>query len=235
MYAGIAAVLIIAIMFSNRSRSLITNQVGQTIISEIRHDLFEHLQRLPFDYYDSRPLGKILVRVVNYVNSVSEFFTNGMVNIILEIVNLIAIIVFMLLTSVELTLIILIGMVPLIIFMYLTKNAQRISSQRLSNKSSNMNAYFQESIDGMKITQSFSRQEFNQGIADKSSKDVKDAWMRRIYIVATIWPVVTLMSALGLMSIYVSSATLYKDTITVGVVIAMGGYCARFWQPIQNL
>lgn len=233
--ALVSVVLIFIIMFANRTRSLITNRVGQTIIAQIRHDLFTHLQKLPFDYYDSRPHGKILVRVVNYVNAVSDFFTNGMVNIILEVINLFAITFFMFMTNVEITFVILAGMIPLAVFMYLTKNAQRRTSRMLSNKTSNMNAYYQESIDGMKITQSFTREDYNQDIAYKSSNDVKDTWMKRVYIMSTISPVVTLMSAFGLMSIYIGGVTVFKDSVTVGVVIAMASYCTRFWQPIQNL
>ena len=75
-------------------RSRIMVKVGQGIIYDIRKDLFAHLQMLPFQYYDDRPHGKILIRVVNYVNSVSDMLSNGLINVVLEILNLIFIVIF---------------------------------------------------------------------------------------------------------------------------------------------
>lgn len=80
MFIGI---ILLSIVF-NTIRSRIMVHVSQDIIYDIRQDLFAHLQRLPFSYYDSRPAGKILVRVINYVNSVSDILSNGIINMILE-------------------------------------------------------------------------------------------------------------------------------------------------------
>lgn len=131
---GIAAVgvigyvLILIIMYSERKRGLISNRAGQQIVSEIRADLFSHLQTLPFDYYDSRPHGKILVRVVNYVNSVADFFSNGLINIVLELLSLLFILFFMFATSVKLSLVVLIGLVPFAAYVLLVKSAQQRAS-----------------------------------------------------------------------------------------------------------
>ena len=82
--------------------------VSQNIIYDIRKDVFEHLQKLPFQYYDDRPHGKILIRVVNYVNSVSDMLSNGLINVILEIMNLIFIVIFMFLVDVKLSLVVMV-------------------------------------------------------------------------------------------------------------------------------
>jgi ATP-binding cassette subfamily B protein len=110
-------------------RSRIMTKVGQDIIYDIRRDLFEHLQRLPFQYYDDRPQGKILVRVVNYVNSVSDMLSNGLINVILEIINLLFIVVFMFIVDVKLSLVVLCGVPVLAVFMFWIKNKQRIAWQ----------------------------------------------------------------------------------------------------------
>ena len=78
-------------------------KVGQDIIYEIREDLFAHLQELPFSYYDERPHGKIQVRVVNYVNNLSDLLSNGILNTITDLCNLIFILIFMFWTSPKLT------------------------------------------------------------------------------------------------------------------------------------
>lgn len=222
------------IMFSERKRAITSNRAGQQIVAEIRSDLFEHLQELPFDYYDSRPHGKILVRVVNYVNSVADFFSNGLVNIMLELLSLVFILFFMFSTHVTLTLVVLAGLIPFAVFLFAVKNAQRKASRMFSNKNSNMNAYYQESIDGMKVTQSFDREEINYGIAYKIA-DECSKWYKKLCAVAySIGPSVLFMSAAGSAAIYFIGISM-GESISVGIVIAMGAYCGRFWQPIQNL
>jgi len=233
---SIAFIVIVAIIIAiNRWRVLITNRVGQSIIAEIRHDLFTHLQKLPFDYYDSRPHGKILVRVVNYVNAVADFLSNGVVNIILEIFSLIAIIVFMFMTSVKLTLLTLATMPIFVIFMFLVKSPQRRARQKLSNKNSNINAYLQESISGMKVTQSFDREEVNYGIYSGLAQDVRNAWIRSALIGGTIWPVISLLSNVVKLGVHYSAAANLFTDISIGTILTFMGYTFRFWMPIQML
>ncbi len=233
--AACFVVIVALIILINRWRILITNRVGQTIISEIRHDLFEHLQKLPFDYYDTRPHGKILVRVVNYVNSVADFLSNGIVNIILELFSLIAIIIFMFLTSPKLTLLTLATMPLFVVFIVLIKSPQRRSRQKLSNKNSNINAYLHESINGMKVTQSFDREEVNYGIYSGLAQDVRNAWMKAIMISGTIWPVISLLSNTVKLGIYYSAAANIFADISLGTILTFIGYVFRFWMPIQTL
>ena len=102
-------------------RGIIMSRIGQDIIYRIREDLFEHLQKLPFSYYDSRPHGKILVRVVNYVNNVSDSLTNGIINAIIDILNVIFIAVFMFLLNAKLALFVLVGIPVLLVFMLCKK------------------------------------------------------------------------------------------------------------------
>ena len=233
--AACFVVIVALIILINRWRILITNRVGQTIISEIRHDLFEHLQKLPFDYYDTRPHGKILVRVVNYVNSVADFLSNGIVNIILELFSLMAIIVFMFITSPKLTLLTLATMPLFVIFIVLIKSPQRRARQKLSNKNSNINAYLHESINGMKVTQSFDRETVNYGIYSGLAQDVRNAWMKAVMISGTIWPVISLLSNTVKLGIYYSAAANVFADISLGTILTFIGYVFRFWMPIQML
>lgn len=230
----IGYILVIIIMISERKRGIISNRAGQQIVSEIRADLFKHLQELPFDYYDSRPHGKILVRVVNYVNSVADFFSNGLVNIMLELLSLVFILFFMFFTSVKLTLVVLVGLIPFMLYVLLVKNAQRKASRMFSNKNSNINAYYQESIDGMKVTQSFDREPINYNIAHKMADECSKWFVKRSVIAHTMGPSAVLISATITSVIYIMGISM-GETMSVGVIIAMAAYCGRFWQPIQNL
>ena len=122
------------------------------------------MQELPFQYYDDRPQGKILVRVVNYVNNVSDMLTNGIINFILEIFNLIFITIFMFSVDARLALVIFAGVPVFIVVMIILKNKQRRAWQGVSNKNSNQTAYLAESINCMRVTQSFARENENLGI-----------------------------------------------------------------------
>ena len=221
----------------NTIRSRIMVKVSQQIIHDIRSDLFAHLQKLPFTYYDSRSAGKILVRVINYVNSVSDILSNGIINMILEIINLIFIVVFMFSTNVTLSLVIIAGLPFFIAVILFIKPRQRKSWQNQSNKNSNYNAYLAESIDGVRVSQLFDRQEVNIGIMEKLAVACRTAWMRAVRISNTVWLTSTTMTQIVLTFLYIAGVYWMGggQMVSFGVILAMGQYVGRFWQPITNL
>lgn len=217
-------------------RSRIMTRVGQDIIFDIRTDLFKHLQQLPFKYYDDRPQGKILIRVVNYVNAVSDVLSNGIINFILEIVNLIFIAVFMFALDVRLSLVTLAGLPVFLGVMLLIKTRQRRAWQAVSNKSSNMNAYLQESISGIGVTQIFSREKHNAGIFTRLAGNYRKEWMRALRYNALIpFSVDNLATIVTTLIYMVGLLAMGPQGVTFGVILAMSNYAARFWQPILNL
>ncbi|MGG6311827.1 ABC transporter ATP-binding protein [Paenibacillus macerans] len=217
-------------------RSRIMTSVGQDIIFDIRTDLFKHLQELPFKYYDDRPQGKILIRVVNYVNAVSDVLSNGIINFILEIVNLIFIAAFMFAVDVRLSLVTLAGLPVFLGVMLMIKTRQRRAWQAVSNKSSNMNAYLQESISGIGVTQIFSREKHNEGIFTRLAGNYRKEWMRALRYNALIpFSVDNLATIVTTLIYLVGLLALDPKDVTFGVILAMSSYAARFWQPILNL
>ena len=160
LVATLISIYVVSVIFTT-IRSRIMVDVSQNIIYDIRKDLFEHLQELPFQYYDDRPHGNILIRVVYYVNSVSDMLSNGLINIVLEAFNLLFIIIFMFMVDVQMALVVLCGVPVLAVFMFWIKNKQRKAWQAVSNKNSNLNAYLQENIVGARITQIFAREDEN--------------------------------------------------------------------------
>jgi ATP-binding cassette subfamily B multidrug efflux pump len=230
----LATIVVSVILATIRSR--IMTRVGQDIIFEIRTDLFKHLQELPFQYYDDRPQGKILIRVVNYVNSVSDVLSNGIINFILEIMNLLFIAAFMFAVDAKLSLVILAGLPVFIGIMLLIKTQQRRAWQAVSNKSSNLNADLQESISGIRVTQIFTREVRNEGIFTRLSINYRKAWMRTMYFNFLVPFSVDNLTTIVTTSIYfVGLLALGPEEITFGVILAMSSYAARFWQPILNL
>ena len=228
-------IIIISIIFTV-IRSRIMAHVSQEIIYDIRKDLFAHLQRLPFSYYDSRPAGKILVRVINYVNSVSDILSNGIINIILEIINLVFIVIFMYTTNATLATIVVAGLPFFLAFIIYIKPRQRKAWQNQSNKNSNYNAYLAESIDGVRVSQLFARQEVNISIMKKLAIACRKVWMRAIYISNTVWLTSALTTQTVFTLLYIAGVYwLGGGIIAFGTILAMGQYLNRFWQPITNL
>ena len=212
--------------------------IGQNIIHAIRTDIFNHLQELPFSYYDDRPHGKIQVRVVNYVNSLSDLLSNGIVNTVTDLCNLFFIIIFMLLCDARLTLVCLCGLPLLALVIIFIKKKQRKAWQIQSNKQSNLNAYIAESIGGIRVTQAFVRENENNQIFNNLSSNYRKAWMRAIKFNFTMGPSVDVISAVTTSFIYVLGIRwiLAPDaTLTVGVLIAFTAYIGRFWAPINTL
>ena len=212
--------------------------VGQNIVHNIRSDLFNHLQDLPFTYYDDRPHGKIQVRVVNYVNNLSDLLSNGIVNTITELCNLIFIIIFMIYYDIRLTLVVLLGLPVLATVIFIVKKRQRRSWQIQSNKSSNLNAYIAESINGIRVTQAFVREEENTTIFNNLSSSYKGAWMKAVTYNFLMGPAVDIIQASTNSLIYIVGISFIlsnPSTLTVGTLIAFTSYVGRFWAPINQL
>ncbi|NLY49174.1 MAG: ABC transporter ATP-binding protein [Clostridiales bacterium] len=221
-----------------RMKITMTSRLGQNIIHKIRSDIFEHLQELPFSYYDDKPHGKIQVRVVNYVNSLSDLLSNGIVNTITELFSLVFIIAFMLSINVRLSLICMAGLPLLMILIFIIKKKQRVAWQKLSNKSSNLNAYIAESINGIRVTQSFTREQENIRIFNELSNEYRTTWMKAVKLNFLLWPAISNISTWTTSAVYVVGISwLDKGMtgITAGVLAAMSGYIGRFWQPVTTL
>ncbi|GAK49110.1 ABC transporter transmembrane region [Candidatus Moduliflexus flocculans] len=218
-----------------RQRIKIMTEMGESVIYEIRKDVFETLQKLPFTYYDSRPHGKILIRVTNYVNSLGDLLANGIINLITDLFSLAVIVVFMLLIDVHLSLIALAWMPVLLGVVFLLKNKQRRAWQAVSRKQSNMNAYLHESISGVKVTQSFAREAENANIFRRLNLEYRQEWMPAVRIIFLIWPSIETISVASVLMIYVTGVTWFAGSVSLGTLIAFVGYVWRFWQPITSL
>ena len=234
----ITVVIILYSCICIRWKIRITSRIGQEIVHQLRSDIFCHLQELPFSYYDERPHAKIQVRVVNYVNSLSDLLSNGIINTITDMCNLIFILIFMLTLHVRLTLICLCGLPILAAVIIAVKKKQRSAWQIQSNKQSNLTAYIAESINGIRVTQSFVRENENTSIFNRLSDNYRDAWMRAVKYNFLMWPCIDSISTVTTAIIYVVgiswiSGELYG--VTVGVLIAFSSYISRFWEPINTL
>ena len=239
MLTALAGVIVLYSVISTRIKIDVTTKVGQDIIHTIREDIFKHLQELPFSYYDERPHGKIQVRVVNYVNNLSDLLSNGIINTITDLCNLIFILIFMFAMSPKLTLICLCGLPVLVIYVVFLKRRQSHAWQVQSNKQSNLNAYIAESINGIRGTQAFVREEKNMDIFNDLSMSYRNAWLKAVYYNFAMGPMVDLISTITTSFIYVVGVSCIinggQSGVTVGVLIAFTAYISRFWAPINTI
>ena len=196
---ALLAVLIVIYEFGLRYRTVEITRVGQFMLKDMRRDLFTHIQTLPFSYFDSRPHGKILIRVVNYVNTLSDTLSSGLVNVISDVFTFFITLVVMFVVDWRLALYSLVGsemcirdryslaLFPLLIAWVLgLQHFQRRAYQVLSNKQSNLNAFIHESIAGVKTTQTFAREDTQFRTFQEQQGAVRSAWMRTVHILSLI-------------------------------------------------
>ncbi|MCL1788547.1 MAG: ABC transporter ATP-binding protein, partial [Defluviitaleaceae bacterium] len=236
LIAGFMLLTIAANIFFMRYRMDAMAKVGQGIIRDLRTEIFVHLQRLPFSFFDSRPHGKILVRVVNYINSLSDMLSNGLINVITDLFSLVIIVVFMLSISPRLTLVAMAGVPLLMIASFFIRIKNRRAWQIFSAKQSNLNAYIHESIAGVKITQSFSREAENKATFAEVSGNVQKAWLYGCRVMFLLWPSVENIGSFGVAFLYVIGVSMIaNEVLTIGVLVAFVAYIWRFWMPINNM
>lgn len=234
----IAIIFIISVVvtgFCMRYRIRSITLIGQDILKDMRTAIFSHLQKLPFSYFDSRPHGKILIRVVNYINMLSDLLSNGLINLISDILSVIVTLGFMLMIDPVLTLYSLALIPVLFVIVMVIKTAQRKAYQVLSNKQSNMNAYIHESIAGIKVTQSFSREKENFEIFTEVSNEYRRSWMKAIKIQFLLWPGVQNIAVMTTCLIYFVGIKGYGVDVSTGTLIAFIGYVGNFWNPVINI
>ncbi|HAP4478210.1 TPA: ABC transporter ATP-binding protein [Enterococcus faecalis] len=218
-----------------RYRIYAITEIGQDILKDMRFSIFEHLQKLPFSYFDSRPHGKILIRVVNYINTLSDLLSNGLINLISDLFNVIITLIFMLFIDGKLTLYSLLLLPVLFVMVLFIQGKQRKAYQELSNKQSNLNAYIHESISGIKITQSFAREDENFQIFNEVSEEYRQSFMKAVRVQYLLWPAVQNISVITTCFIYFVGIRQLGVSVTTGTLIAFIGYINNFWNPVINI
>ena len=162
--------------------------------------------------------------------------SNGLINVVLEIINLVFIVIFMFAVDVSLSLVVLAGVPFLMVFMFWIKNKQRKAWQAVSNKNSNLNAYLQENIVGARITQIFAREDENAEIFKTLSGNCRKTWMTAVGYSTLVWPGIDTISVLVRAAIFLFGLFIFSQgSETLGTIVAISSYASRFWQPIMNL
>ncbi|MGF2189495.1 ABC transporter ATP-binding protein [Vagococcus fluvialis] len=226
---------LILISWSMKYRILKITELGQKILKDMRSDIFIHIQKLSFSYYDSRPHGKILIRVVNYINTLSDLLSNGLINFLSDFINMVITLIVMFTIDTKLALYSLVFLPFLVIATLVIQKFQRVAYQTLSNKQSNLTAYIHESIAGVRITQSFTKEEKKQETFEELSNEYRTLWMKAVKIMRLLWPAVELTSIFTICFLYYVGAKQIGIQVTIGTLIAFMAYMNNFWNPIINI
>ncbi|MEI7024468.1 ABC transporter ATP-binding protein [Paenibacillus sp. y28] len=210
--------------------------IGQNIIFDLRHALFRHIQQLSFRFFDKRPAGSIQVRITNYVNSLQDLLTNGVVNLMIDCVQLIGIIIILLSLNFQLGLAIMVT-VPL---MFVVSTSLRVRIRRawqvVSIKSSRINAHLAESIQGIRVTQVFTQEQENKSFFVTMNQDNHKAWNKASAMNQGFGPIIEATAAIGTVILFWYGTTLVQSNVmTIGLLVAFANYIGNFWEPINRL
>ncbi|OAS86599.1 MULTISPECIES: ABC transporter ATP-binding protein [Metabacillus] len=231
----IAAMYILSYI-ANRFRIKWMNLLGQNVIYDIRRHLFTHVQSLSHRFFDQRSAGSILVRIMNDINSLQELFTSGVINLLMDFFLLIGVVVLLFTLSPELTLAILV-IVPVMFFIStsLRKKIRR-SWQTVRLKQSKLNSHLNESIQGIRVTQSFTQEAENIEFFDGVNTENFQSWRNATKRNAMFTPMVEMTNAIGTAILIWYGATLIADgSLTIGTFVSFAFYLGMFWEPISRL
>ncbi|AWB44937.1 multidrug ABC transporter ATP-binding protein [Paenibacillus sp. CAA11] len=213
-----------------------TNIIGQRVIYDLRSDLFRHIQKLSFNFFDKRPAGSVLVRVTNDINSLQDLFTNGVVNLMIDCVQLCGIVVILLLINWKLGLAVIVT-VPIMFFIS-TKLRQkiRIAWQDVRMKNSRINSHLNESIQGIRVTQAYTQEQENMQFFDGMNMTSKKSWDKASAMNQAFGPLIEITGGFGTLILFWLGAYLIQSgELTVGLLVAFSNYVGNFWDPINRL
>ncbi|MBU9712455.1 ABC transporter ATP-binding protein/permease [Bacillus tamaricis] len=236
LMVGTIAGMYIVSWVGNVIRIFYMNKVGQNVIFDLRKALFDHIQRLSHRFFDQRSAGSILVRITNDVNSLQDLFTNGVINLLMDLIMLFGIIFILFMISPELTLAIMV-ILPIMFFIStkLRRNIRR-SWQDVRIKQSMINSHLNESIQGIRVTQSYTQEKENIGFFNKMNTENYEAWRNATQKNALFRPFVEMSSAIGVaVLLWYGVFLIQGGSISIGNFVTFALFVGMFWEPISRL
>ena len=232
---GIVSFVLFVDVFLAAKRVILITKLGLNTIYDIRQEIFDHVQTLSFKYFDDRPAGKIMVRITNYVDSLSNLLSSQIIQLIVDVFTLLCILVILLSMNLRLTLLSFAVIIPLSLFIIFLRRIIAKWARRVRAKSSNRTAYIHENIMGTYVTQSFNREQYNHKEMIRLDDDVNYQFIRLHLSSATLGPAVDILSTIGTILVYfVAIQFIAGGEMTLGALTAFTTYMTRFWQPIAS-
>lgn len=217
-------------------RIYVMSLISNNIILKVRNEVYEHIQTLSFRFFDSRPNGKILARIMGDVNSLKDVLAKAVTNIIPNTITIIGVIVIMLMKDWRLALAAMCTLPFMAIAIYLVEKSNHIRWQVVRKKGSNVNAYVHESIAGMRVVQSLNAQDETRAQFEELTDEHRDSFIYACRVADLFFPVIDMSWGIGMMVLYLVGVKIIgAPEVSLGLLVAFGTYTGMFWEPIMNL
>ncbi len=217
-------------------RMYVMSKMTNSIIQSIREEVFSHLQTLGFKFFDSRPTGKILSRVMGDVNSLKQVLQNFVITLLPDFITVVAVMVIMLVKNPRLALAGMVGLPILITGLLVIESKCRVRWQIHRKKSSNLNAFLHEDIAGIRIIKAFAAEDEALETFDELTKEHRDSFIDAVRVNDAFNSVIEFSTAISMVCmLFFAVKVLHMDASNVGLLIAFSSYLGLFWQPIANL
>ena len=236
LIGGILLVINIFAWIASKIRWTMISKITNNILVNIRHELYEHIQKLSFDFFDNRPVGKILARVVGDVNALKNLFNQSIQTLIPELLSLVCVAIAMFILNVKLAMACVILLPFLTIAMFYIEIHSRKRWEVFRNKRSNLNGFTHEDFSGIKVVQAFANEKNTEKNFRKMVKEQKEAFLNAVRLNDCFWPLVELSWGIGTLIVFaIGYKLILSGEIQVGKLIAFSMYTGMFWRPIMNL
>ena len=234
--AAVALVINIAFVFLVKLRMYVMSYISNKIILRIRDEVYEHIQTLSFTYFDSRPTGKILARIMGDVNSLRDVFSRAVTSLIPNILTVITVLVIMFVKNWRLSLASLAALPFMVVGAFWVQKTNHSRWQLHRKKVSNLSAYTHENIAGMRVVQSLNAEDETRAQFNELAEDQCNTFIWCCRVADLYSPLADTSWALGMMCMYlVGVKFLGPSTITLGLLMAFANYVGMFWDPVIQL
>ena len=241
-YVAFYGVILVISLTCTYFQAMILQKTGQKILSQIRLDVFTHVERLSHEQLNQMPVGKLVTRVTNDPNAISFMFTNVIVTLAKNSMVIVGILLVMVAVNYALTLMVLCFVPFVVLFTLIFRKFSRRVHRQVSNATTEINTYLSENLSGIKITQIFNREAHKQESFFARSKQLRKAKFNRMYVFGIFRPMVYTLFVSSQMCLfyfgakgYIQDTAFLGQTITSFTVVAFYGYISRFFNPIQTL
>lgn len=216
--------------------TILANFLGQQIIYDLRNKVFQHLLSFRAKFFDQTPVGTLVTRCVSDIETISEVFSEGLINIAGDLLQIIVLLVLMFGTHAKLSLVCL-SVLPLLFYSgYLFKEAIKKSFEEVRNKVAQLNTFVQEHLNGMRIVQLFNRESMEYASFKRINADHRDANIRGVFYYSVFFPVVEVLSAISVgLLVWYGSGRVLEGEVSPGVLVAFILYLNLFFRPIRTL
>ncbi|CUH91590.1 ABC transporter ATP-binding protein [Herbinix luporum] len=236
MLIGFALGLNIIFILLVKLRMYLMAKMSNDVLLRIRQELYTHIQKLSFNFFDSRPTGKILARIIGDVNSLKDVLSDSVTTLIPDFVTIVAVVIIMLVKNWRLALASLISLPLMLCGLWFIETRSHVRWRIHRKKSSNLNAFIHESLSGIRIIQSFTAENETEEDFDHLLKEHRGSFISAILINDAFFSVVDISWGLGTIAMYfVAVKVLGIGAGNVGTLISFGMYIGMFWRPIMNL